>query len=67
MGFVLGAILFGLFHGPTNIGSFIVYAGMGAVFAYVAYTTERLEMSILAHMLRNGIAIFLMLFVKYQV
>ena len=67
MGFVIGAILFGLFHGPTNIGSFIVYGGMGAVFAYVAYTTESLEMSILAHMLRNGIAIILMLFVKYQV
>ena len=67
VGFVLGAILFGLFHGPTNIGSFIVYGGMGAVFAYVAYTTESLEMSILAHMLRNGIAIILMLFVKYQV
>ena len=66
MGFVLGAILFGLFHGPTNFGSFIVYGGMGAVFAYVAYTTERLEMSIMAHMLRNGIAIFLMLFVNNQ-
>lgn len=39
---------------------------MGAVFAYVAYTTERLEMSIMAHMLRNGIAIFLMLFANNQ-
>ena len=48
---MIDAILFGLFHGPTNIGSFIVYAGMGAVFVYVAYTTESLEMSILAHML----------------
>ena len=66
VGFVIGAILFGLFHGPTNIGSFIVYGGMGAVFAYVAYTTESLEMSIMAHMLRNGIAIFLMLFVNNQ-
>ena len=66
VGFVIGAILFGLFHGPTNIGSFIVYGGMGAVFAYVAYTTERLEMSIMAHMLRNGIAIFLMLFANNQ-
>ena len=66
VGFVIGAILFGLFHGPTNIGSFIIYGGMGAVFAYVAYTTERLEMSIMAHMLRNGIAIFLMLFANNQ-
>ena len=66
VGFVIGAILFGLFHGPTNIGSFIVYGGMGAVFAYVAYTTESLEMSIMAHMLRNGIAIFLMLFANNQ-
>ena len=62
VGYVVGAILFGFFHSPTNIGSFILYGGMGAVFAYVAYKTDRLEMSILAHMLRNGIAVVLMLF-----
>ena len=60
-GLVVGALLFGLFHSPTNLGSFVLYAGMGGVLALVAYITKRLEMAILAHMLRNGVAILLML------
>lgn len=63
-GLVIGAILFGLFHNPTNIGSFVLYGGMGGVLALVFYLTERLEMSILAHMLRNGLAILLMLLMR---
>ena len=50
-----------VFHGPTNIGSFVIYAGMGAVLAAVAYIFKRLEMSILAHMLRNGVAVLIMI------
>lgn len=61
LGLVVGVILFGLFHGPTNIGSFVIYAGMGAVLAAVAYIFKRLEMSILAHMLRNGVAVLIMI------
>lgn len=60
-GLVVGVILFGLFHTPTNIGSFVVYAGMGAVLAGVAYMSKRLEMSILAHMLRNAVAVLMMI------
>ena len=60
-GLVVGVILFGLFHGPTNIGSFVIYAGMGAVLAAVAYIFKCLEMSILAHMLRNGVAVLIMI------
>ncbi|WP_161543596.1 CPBP family intramembrane glutamic endopeptidase [Streptococcus sanguinis] len=60
-GLVVGVILFGLFHSPTNIGSFVIYAGMGAVLATVAYIFKRLEMSILAHMLRNGVAVLIMI------
>ena len=60
-GLVVGVILFSLFHGPTNIGSFVIYAGMGAVLAAVAYIFKRLEMSILAHMLRNGVAVLIMI------
>ncbi|WP_148887343.1 CPBP family intramembrane glutamic endopeptidase [Streptococcus sp. Marseille-P6264] len=61
IGLIVGSILFGFFHGPTNIGSFILYAGMGGVLALVVYQTKHLEMGILAHMLRNGIAILVML------
>ena len=61
IGLVVGSILFGFFHGPTNIGSFILYAGMGGVLAWVVHQTKRLEMGILAHMLRNAIAILVMI------
>ena len=61
IGLVVGSILFGFFHGPTNIGSFILYAGMGGVLAWVVHQTKRLEMGILAHMLRNTIAILVMI------
>ena len=61
IGLVVGSILFGFFHGPTNIGSFILYAGMGGVLALVVHQTKRLEMGILAHMLRNAIAILVMI------
>lgn len=61
IGLIVGSILFGFFHGPTNIGSFILYAGMGGVLALVVYQTKHLEMGILAHMLRNGIAILVMI------
>ena len=61
IGLIVGSILFGFFHGPTNIGSFILYAGMGGVLAVLVHQTKRLEMGILAHMLRNGIAILVMI------
>ena len=61
IGLIVGSILFGFFHGPTNIGSFVLYAGMGGVLALVVYQTKHLEMGILAHMLRNAIAILVMI------
>ena len=61
IGLIVGSILFCFFHGPTNIGSFVLYAGMGGVLALVVHQTKRLEMGILAHMLRNAIAILVMI------
>lgn len=61
IGLIVGSILFGFFHGPTNIGSFVLYAGMGGVLALLVHQTKRLEMGILAHMLRNAIAILVMI------
>lgn len=58
-GLMVGVVLFGLFHFPTNISSFIFYTGSGAILAWVAYSSKRLEMSILAHALRNFIAFLL--------
>lgn len=60
LGFVVGAIVFALFHTPTNLPSVIIYGGMSTVLTWTAYKTERLEMSILLHMILNGIAFCLL-------
>ena len=60
LGFVIGAIVFALLHMPTNLPSVIIYGGMSTVLTWTAYKTERLEMSILLHMILNGIAFCLL-------
>lgn len=56
LGFVVGAIVFALLHTPTNLPSVIIYGGMSTVLTWTAYKTGCLEMSILLHMILNGIA-----------
>lgn len=60
LGFVVGAIVFALLHTPTNLPSVIIYGGMSTVLTWTAYKTERLEMSILLHIILNGIAFCLL-------
>ena len=60
LGFVVGTIVFALLHTPTNLPSVIIYGGMSTVLTWTAYKTERLEMSILLHMILNGIAFCLL-------
>ena len=60
LGFIVGAIVFALLHMPTNLPSVIIYGGMSTVLTWTAYKTERLEMSILLHMILNGIAVCLL-------
>lgn len=60
LGFVVGAIVFALLHTPTNLPSVIIYGGMSTVLTWTVYKTGRLEMSILLHMILNGIAFCLL-------
>jgi CAAX amino terminal protease family protein len=60
LGFIVGAIVFALLHMPTNLPSVIIYGGMSTVLTWTAYKTERLEMSILLHMIVNGVAFCLL-------
>ena len=60
LGFIVGAIVCALLHMPTNLPSVIIYGGMSTVLTWTAYKTERLEMSILLHMILNGIAFCLL-------
>ena len=60
LGYLVGAVIFALLHTPTNLPSLLIYGGMSTVLTWTAYKTERLEMSILLHMILNGIAFCLL-------
>lgn len=61
IGYLVGWLVFTLLHVPTNLGSFIIYASMSFILTYLAYRSQRLEMSILLHMIHNTIP-FILLF-----
>ena len=60
LGFVVGTIAFALLHQPSNLPSLLIYGGMSIVLSWTAYKTQRLEMSILLHMIVNGVAFCLL-------
>ena len=60
LGFVVGTMVFALLHQPSNLPSLLIYGGMSIVLSWTAYKTQRLEMSILLHMIVNGVAFCLL-------
>ena len=67
IGMVVSALLFGWVHGPTNIGSWIIYAGMGFGLAYLYHRTHKLEHTIALHMINNYIGVIFMLLAQVLV
>lgn len=61
LGVILSSLLFGLLHIPTNIGSWIIYGGMGLVLAVVYHKTQKLEYTIAIHFINNTLGVLLML------
>ena len=62
-GYIIGRLLFAIFHGPTNIMSFVIYGGASVILILLAYRTRRLEVSIAVHMINNGLPAILMLLI----
>lgn len=62
-GYIIGGLLFALFHGPTNIMSFLIYGGASVILTWLAYRTRRLEVSIAVHMINNGLPAIIMLLI----
>lgn len=60
VGYIVGAIIFALLHLPTNLPSLLIYGGMSTVLTWTVYKTQRLEMSILLHMIVNGVVFCLL-------
>ena len=63
LGYIIGAIVFALLHLPTNLPSLLIYGGMSSVLTWTVYKTQRLEMSILLHMIVNGVVFCLFVLV----
>lgn len=61
LGVILSSLLFGLLHMPTDIGSWIIYGGMGLVLAIVYHKTQKLEYTIAIHFINNALGVLLML------
>ena len=59
-GYFIGGFVFAFMHGPTNVGSWIVYGGMSAVLTFLAYKSKRVEVSMGLHFLNNAIAFALL-------
>lgn len=64
LGLAVSSLFFGYLHGPTNIGSWIMYAGMGLAFGLGVKETKRLETSIALHFLNNLPAFIALLMVR---
>jgi membrane protease YdiL (CAAX protease family) len=63
IGLVISSFIFGLSHTPTDLGSWILYGGMGMVLGFVYTKTGKLEASVTLHILWNSIAMFASFFV----
>lgn len=60
-GLVFASLLFGAFHGPTDLGSWIIYGGMGLSWGLVYMWGQKVEYAISVHMIHNLIGFLFML------
>ncbi|MCF2666249.1 CPBP family intramembrane glutamic endopeptidase [Streptococcus alactolyticus] len=61
LGVLLSSFLFGLLHMPTDLGSWIIYGGMGLVLALIYHRTQKLEYTIAVHFINNALGVLFML------
>ena len=67
IGYIFGWLLFTIAHIPNNLPSFLIYGWMSAVLTWTAYRTKRLEMSILLHLVNNGVSILLLILLTFLI
>ena len=61
LGIFVSSFLFGALHMPTDLGSWILYGGMGLVLAMIYRKTQKLEFSIAVHALNNFLGVLSMI------
>lgn len=67
IGYIFGWLLFTIAHIPNNLPSFLIYGWMSAVLTWTAYRTKRLGMSILLHLVNNGVSILLLILLTFLI
>ncbi|HFU4448422.1 TPA: lysostaphin resistance A-like protein [Streptococcus suis] len=55
-GIIASSLLFGLLHGPTDIGSWLIYAGSGIILSTLYHKTGYLIYPIAVHLINNLLA-----------
>ncbi|HFI0253924.1 TPA: CPBP family glutamic-type intramembrane protease [Streptococcus suis] len=64
VGLLLSSFLFGLIHNPTNIGSWVVYGGMGLVLGLAYRISGKYTNALILHMVNNFLSVLLMLLLQ---
>ncbi|MDW8760277.1 CPBP family intramembrane metalloprotease [Streptococcus suis] len=64
VGLLLSSFLFGLIHNPTNIGSWVVYGGMGLVLGLAFRISGKYTNALILHSLNNLLGFMLMLLMQ---
>lgn len=67
IGYIFGWLLFTIAHIPNNLPSFLIYGWMSAVLTWTAYRTKRLDMSIILHLVNNGVSILLLILLTFLI
>ncbi|NQG96840.1 CPBP family intramembrane metalloprotease [Streptococcus suis] len=57
LGIVVSGLIFAFLHGPTDLGSWIIYASPGFLMAYLYYKTDYLIYPIVVHFINNAWAV----------
>ncbi|WP_327084020.1 type II CAAX endopeptidase family protein [Streptococcus suis] len=57
LGIVVSGLIFAFLHGPTDLGSWIIYASPGFLLAYLYYKTDYLIYPMAVHFINNAWAV----------
>ncbi|MDR2833609.1 MAG: CPBP family intramembrane metalloprotease [Streptococcaceae bacterium] len=60
LGLIISSLIFALAHTPTDIGSFVLYGGLGVVLATCYLKTRQVEVAITIHLLYNTMGVIAM-------
>lgn len=64
LGIVVSGLIFAFLHGPTDLGSWIIYASPGFLLAYLYYKTDYLIYPIAVHFINNAWSVVAFYYLK---